>query len=313
MPSAAITDSDWSIVEGDEYKTARWDKQPKFAHYAPKHLLLTAVTWDHADIYKTERKYEQAFQKLVDSLPDDGKIIASERVDNIKLPKNTITYGKEKNADYRYSDIKQTTTGLNFTINHLQQTFTIVSPCLGDYMADNITACFALANELGLAPEKIIASIKTFIGMKRRLEKRLSGNVTVIDDIAHSPVKAEAILQTLRQLYTGKIIAVFEPNTGNRRPEAITSYDNAFRDADEVIIPRLTQIKIDKKDTARALEGEDLTKIISETHAHATYLPDDDTLIDYVTTSAGANSVIVFLGSHGFRGMIEKVVKKLKI
>jgi UDP-N-acetylmuramate: L-alanyl-gamma-D-glutamyl-meso-diaminopimelate ligase len=313
LPSATITTSDWSIVEGDEYKTARWDKQPKFAYYAPKHLLLTAVTWDHADIYKTERKYEQAFQKLVDGLPDDGKIIVSERVDNIKLPKNTITYGKEKNTDYRYSDIKQNTNGLIFTITHAEKTYTIVTPCLGDYMADNITSCFALANELRIAPEKIIASIKTFIGMKRRLEKRLNGNITVIDDIAHSPVKAEAILQTLRQLYSGKILAVFEPNTGNRRPESISSYGNAFRDADEIIIPHLTQIKRDAKDTARPLEGDELAKIIGETHAHASYISDDDVLIDYVTKNAGTNSVIVFLGSHGFRGMIEKVVERLKI
>jgi len=44
-PSAALSDSDWSVVEGDEYQVSISDHRPKFAYYSPTHLLLTSVSW----------------------------------------------------------------------------------------------------------------------------------------------------------------------------------------------------------------------------------------------------------------------------
>lgn len=310
LPSAHLTESTWNILEGDEYKSARWDLRPKFSHYAPKHLLLTAVIWDHADIYKTEKDYFKAFQKLVDGIPSDGLLVVSDRVKNIKLPEKRITYGKGPDNDYVYGNITQNQEGITFTIFHEGKSYEIISPCLGEYMADNITACFALSYEMDLPVEKIIDYIKTFKGMKRRLEKRFTGEVTVIDDIAHSPIKAQSVLKTLREVYTGKIIAVFEPNTGNRTPESIPGYDGAFTEADEVIIPRLTKIKYDRND-ARPLSGDELATIISQTQPNTSYIEEDGDVVKYLIGSVSPNSVIAFLGSHGFRGMIEDVVRQL--
>ena len=80
LSSANFTDSDISILEGDEYKTARWDDRPKFAHYSPTHLLLTSVVWDHADVYPTEQSYVYAFEKLIRDLPRNGLLVLSAKV-----------------------------------------------------------------------------------------------------------------------------------------------------------------------------------------------------------------------------------------
>ena len=308
LPSARMANGKYSILEGDEYKSARWDSRPKFAHYRPKHLLLSAVQWDHADIYKTEKDYLEVFQQLVKR--PKGILIVSDRVQNISLPKKKIIYGTSENAIYRYSDVEELSTGIRFNIKHSNKTYAVNSPCLGEYMADNVTGCFAMANELGLKPEKILESVKSFVGMKRRLEKRHAGNVTVIDDIAHSPAKAATVLKTLRKIYTGKIIAVFEPNTGNRRLESIQGYEGAFINADEVIIPRLTKLKQDSGNE-KLLEGDDLAAVIKKSQPNTININDDDELIKYLIKKAEPSSVIVFLGSHGFRGMIEDVVKNI--
>ena len=52
--AAHLGKSDWSVFEGDEYQ-ARHDRQAKFFYYKPTHLLFTAVSWDHADLYPTEK------------------------------------------------------------------------------------------------------------------------------------------------------------------------------------------------------------------------------------------------------------------
>ncbi len=308
LPPAHLTDGKYSILEGDEYKSARWDPKPKFSHYHPKHLLLTAVQWDHADIYKTEKDYFKVFQKLVKQ--PKGTLVVSERVQNISLPKKKITYGISENVTYRYDNIIESATGINFDIKHGDNVYSVGSPCLGEYMADNITGCFAMANELGIKPEKILEHIRSFIGMKRRLEKRHAGKVVVIDDIAHSPAKAATILKTIRKIYSGKIFAVFEPNIGNRRRESAPGYEGAFKDADEVIVPHLTKLKLDDAD-GRPLEGDELAAIIKKSQSNTIHLGDDAELIEYLIKKTEPGSVIVFRGSHGFRGMIEEVVKNV--
>ncbi|EKD43599.1 MAG: UDP-N-acetylmuramate-L-alanine ligase, partial [uncultured bacterium] len=142
---------------------------------------------------------------------------------------------------------------------------------------------------------------------KRRLEKRgqTSAGANVYDDIAHSPIKAKSVLATLKNIYSGKIIAIFEPNTGNRQPESFADYDNQFNDATEVIIPRLTKVK-----TPGSIEGEELKNIIAKTYSNVKYFDIDEDLINYLKTNTTNNDVIVFMGSHSFRGMIDEVLKK---
>jgi UDP-N-acetylmuramate: L-alanyl-gamma-D-glutamyl-meso-diaminopimelate ligase len=40
-----------SLIEGDEYDTAFFDKGPKFLHYMPDLVVLNNIEYDHADIY----------------------------------------------------------------------------------------------------------------------------------------------------------------------------------------------------------------------------------------------------------------------
>src|SRR3989339_1871089 len=313
-PALASEDlgGNWSVLEGDEYKTARWDNSPKFAHYSPTHLLLTAVEWDHADVYPTEKSYFEAFENLVKSVPKNGVIVASERtIEIVKLSNcQIVIYGKSPTAIYQFSNLSVQDGGLQFQINHKSKTYNLKTNLLGSYMSDNLCAAFAMAHQIGIEPEVIIKAIESFKGIKRRLEKRFEGDITVIDDIAHSPAKAKSTLETLKTTY-GRVLAIFEPNTGNRQIESIPSYANQFSDADEVIIPRLTQIKRDPA-KPEPMDGAKLAEVIGQTHTNVKYIDDDNKLISYLTNKLNPGDVIVFLGSHGFRGMIDELVKGLK-
>jgi len=303
-----------SVIEGYEYKTARWDNKAKFFSYTPTHLLLTDAIWDHLDVYPTEQSYFEAFNKLIAGIPQNGFILISEKVKNkpIKIPFYK-SYGMDNTCDYVYDNITQDKNGLHFEITHNNSSYPINSPMIGIYMAENICAAFAMAHELGVSAEKIISAVEKFTGIKRRLEKRgfSPRGATVYDDIAHSPTKAKSILSTLRQIYTGKIYAVFEPNSGNRQKESAPLYKDAFKDADEVIIPRLTKIKIKEGEENNVMDGPQLTSIIAQTQQKTVYLENDEELINYLKQKTIENDAIVFLGSHGFRGMIENLVKQV--
>ncbi len=315
--AAKITNGSWSIIEGDEYKTSPWDNRPKFVHYMPTHLLLTAISWDHADLYATEASYFKVFDNLIHETDKKGMIVACE--DHLKVhamtahARHVTSYGKDANSHYRFEHVIQSREGLSFDIICDAKKYYIESQMLGEYQAENITGCFAMAHKIGIAPEKIIKAIKDFKGLKRRLEKRLEGDIMVLDDIAHSPEKASAVLKNIRHVYSGRIFAIFEPNIGGRKKEAADKYNNAFKDADLLFIPRLSKLKTSQNDNEqeRPLEGDELAAIISSTHQNTHYIENDDALVTHLVTSAKKGDVIVFLGSHGFRGMIEDTIQRI--
>ncbi len=328
--SARIGNGNFSVLEGDEYKSSPTEPRAKFFHYRPTHLLLTAVSWDHADLYPTESDYFNAFKKLLEMLSPTGLVLAC--IDNPGVKETlasyagkVIKYGRARfprsdlefesrniSPEYSYENAVQTRDGLELTISHNGNKYRVHSPMLGLYQSENITGCFAMARELGVATDKIIAAINSFKGLKRRLEKRSDGDVTVFDDIAHSPEKASAVLQTLKSTYTGDIIAIFEPNMGGRSRESLVKYKNAFADADTVIIPRLTKLKTADNESNQPIDGAELATIIFETHPNVKYIEDDADLVKYLISQAKKGDAIVFLGAHGFRGMIEEIVKLVR-
>lgn len=311
-----ISDSRWSVVEGDEYQVSISDRRPKFAYYSPTHLILTAVSWDHADLYPAEDDYFRTFERLVSEVPQTGLIVANARDPGVKkvtpfVKAKVRTYGKD-NCDYVFGNVRPSQSGIDFEITHDNNAYQIHSPMLGSYNAENITASFAMAHQIGIPPEKIIAAISAFRGIKRRFEKRLEGSITVLDCHAPTPEKAASALSGIREVYKKRVIAVFEPNIGGRERESQNKYDNAFRDADMVFIPRLTRLKTSEDESGSPIEGEELRSIIKKTQERTEYVEDDTDLVAKITSVAGAGDVIVFLGSHGFRGMIEEAVARLR-
>lgn len=313
-----IGNSEWSVVEGDEYQVSISDRRPKFVYYAPTHLLLTSVSWDHADLYPTEKDYFDTFEKLVADIPKNGLILINANDPGItRIIKSAqakiATYG-HKDAMYVFHDVEPSTSGLRFTItykdNQKTQSWQLGSPMLGRYNAENITACFAVLHQVGVPADKIIQSIKDFQGIKRRFEKRHEGHVTVIDSHAPTPDKAGSALASIREVYKGKIIAIFEPNIGGRERESASKYDNAFKNADIVIIPRLTKLKTSEEND-RPMEGGELASIIQRTHGDTRYIEEDTEVVKQVSLLMQKGDVVVFLGSHGFRGMIEDTVKMM--
>src|SRR5260363_187801 len=49
--SARWTESNFFVIEADEYDTAFFDKRSKFVHYRPRTVILNNLEYDHADIF----------------------------------------------------------------------------------------------------------------------------------------------------------------------------------------------------------------------------------------------------------------------
>ena len=182
-------------------------------------------------------------------------------------------------------------------------------------MIENLTAGIAMCHTIGVELNKIKKATKNFQGVKRRLELKSSKkDIFIFDDLAHSPVKAESSLKAIRLYFPqARIFAVYEPNVGNRTEASKKFYQETFSLADFVLIPRLSKTKTNAKQEKR-MNGEELTKIIKEKNKKnlkVSYFEIDDELVNFLERKTRPKDVIIFLGSHSFRGMIDQSVKQI--
>jgi UDP-N-acetylmuramate: L-alanyl-gamma-D-glutamyl-meso-diaminopimelate ligase len=74
--SFRLTDSNYFVIEADEYDTAYFDKGPKMWHYLPDTAIVNNIEFDHADIYRDEEAYTFAFARFINLIPKNGVLIA---------------------------------------------------------------------------------------------------------------------------------------------------------------------------------------------------------------------------------------------
>ena len=74
---ARFTESDWFILEGDEYDTAFFDKRSKFIHYLPEAVVINNLEFDHADIFSSLNEIQTSFQRLINIIPRNGLLLAN--------------------------------------------------------------------------------------------------------------------------------------------------------------------------------------------------------------------------------------------
>ncbi|MFA4873039.1 MAG: Mur ligase domain-containing protein [Patescibacteria group bacterium] len=320
--SVRSNDSLWSIVEGDEYPACRWNPVPKFSFYDPHFLVLTGVQWDHADIYTTEESYIEMFKKLVASMPPNGLICAALDRPHMRDVLNkasapVVWYGRTgSGADWSTEVLYQKKATKMTFYGPSNETIGPVSvPLLGSIAFDHFTGAVALARASGIDQTAIMQALTSFQGVCRRLEVRgVVNKVSIIDDFAHSPSKAKSAIDAVKQTFNrGRVIVVFEPNVGNRLRSLAPSYRDAFNSANTVIVPRLSATKHNENTEAR-LDGAQLAQIISSSNTHieeVVYIDDDIQVVQKLQKIAQPGDCILFLGSHGFRGMIEQTLECL--
>lgn len=270
------TDSRFSVIEGDEFYSKELSEGAKFLQYKPKYVIITKVSWEHVDVYETEIEYINEFKKLIKILPEDGLIIYKSCDKNIQevlegASVRTIGYGyleqqfsadgtiqdasrKSQEADISYYITKGTERG---TYKILDSKFSLLvegnTSLLGEYNLENILSSFILFKEYferGFISEEIFKQftnyVSEFSGVKKRLEVLFSNdNLIIVDDFGVAPERAANSLRTLREIYPDfHILAAFEPNMGSRPKDENTFrniYRDSFNDADEIIIPNLSE------------------------------------------------------------------------
>jgi len=307
------------ILEGDEYDTAFFDKGPKFLHYFPDAVILTSVEFDHADIYKDLDAVETAFKRLVNLIPGRGRIVALDTGESIErcLARAFCPverYGTSKAASWQVTNLQLNPTATSWSVLRNGNPWADFEFSLGgEYNVMNATAAAALASGCGIPKDKIMAALKTFKSVKRRLEVRAQVNgITIIDDFAHHPTAIAGTLKALRARYPGaRLWAILEPRSNTLRRNVFQNeLATSLAVADEVVVANV--FKSESIPPQERMDVVALAASVKRQGRRARIVPDADEIVQTVAPEMRSGDVVAILSNGGFGGIYEKLPQRLR-
>ena len=308
------------VIEGDEYDSAFFDKGPKFLHYKPRHVILTSIEFDHADIYRDLEHLKSAFKRLIELIPADGKLVAcSDYAAVLEVasawPGRLITYGQNCGAHWQAANVSVSEGRSFFEPRYLGKSDgRLEVGLIGSHNVQNALSLYAMARELGVEQKKLADGFATFAGVKRRQEiKGSARGVLVIDDFAHHPTAVRETIDAVRAAYPGRRVwAIFEPRSNTSRRNIFErAYSEALVRADRIVVAGVHQpekvpdgqrLSVEKVVAGiNVLAGDPRAEFIART---------DEIALD-VAENAVSGDVVVVMSNGRFDGVQEKILEAL--
>jgi UDP-N-acetylmuramate: L-alanyl-gamma-D-glutamyl-meso-diaminopimelate ligase len=222
--SARLGESDFFVIEADEYDSAFFDKRSKFVHYRPRTAILNNLEYDHADIFPDLAAIQKQFHHLVRTVPGEGLIISPQTDENINevlamgcwTPQAQTSINA--NAAWNAQLIKPDGSEFDVVFDNAVQG-RVQWALTGDHNVYNAMSAIVAAKHVGILPKDAINALAQFKNVKRRMEVIAKiNNVTLYDDFAHHPTAIATTLDGLRkQVGNERIIAIVEPRSNTMR------------------------------------------------------------------------------------------------
>jgi len=307
------------VVEGDEYDAAFFDKRPKFVHYRPKIVVLTAVEFDHADIYPNMEAYRAAFTTLLALLPADGLLVACSDDPEVtalanSAPCRVVSYGLDPGANWSAADIQSSEEATRFALmRDGRHVASVTLPLAGRHNVANTLGVLAAADAVGVDLKPATGCLPGFTGIARRMQVRgVVDGITVIDDFAHHPTKVRETVRAARARYPrSHLVAVFEPRTATSRRKVFqAAYPASFAAADEVVL--VPPFDAEKIPEAERFDSTALVAALRERGQKAALYRSADEVVAALSARLRNDTVVLIMSNGAFDNIHEKLLSALR-
>lgn len=259
-----ITDeSDFMVIEGDEYLSSPIDRRPKFHLYKPNIALLSGIAWDHVNVFPTYENYVEQFEIFLEEITNGGAIIFNEEDAEVKRIVEASTSPIKK---YPYRTPEYTVEDGTTLLETPEGAMPI--EIFGEHNLNNLEGARWICQLMGVDAEDFYEAIATFKGASKRLEKIAETKTAVAyKDYAHSPSKVKATTQAAKKQYPDRnLIACLELHTySSLSPEFLKEYRGSLDPADTAVVfysPKAVMIKqleeIKREQIEEAFDRKDL-------------------------------------------------------
>lgn len=303
--SARLGQSDYFVIEADEYDSAFFDKRSKFIHYHPKTLIMNNLEYDHADIFPDLQAIKLQFHYLVRTVPGNGLIVRHAQESNLSsvldmgcwTPVTSFGRGADWQANLTKKD------GSAFNVLHAGDLVGEVNwSLLGNHNVDNALAAIAAARHVGVAPSVAVSALASFKNVKRRMEVRGEARqIVVYDDFAHHPTAIATTLAGLRaKIGSARLIAVLEFGSYTMR-----SGVHKDRIVDSLAAADMVVCKATDADWG-------LQDVLAKCKQPTAIYADVDSLIKHLTPELKAGDHVIIMSNSGFGGIHQKLIEAIE-
>ncbi|HWI88502.1 MAG TPA: UDP-N-acetylmuramate--L-alanine ligase [Sphingomicrobium sp.] len=240
--NARLGKSDWWVIEADE-------SDGSFLRLDGTIAVVTNIDPEHLEHYGSFDAVKDAFIEFVENVPFYGLAVLCvdhPEVQNIIgriRDRRIVTYGFSALADVRADNVTPIAGGTRFDALILDKDGErraiegVHVPIPGRHNVQDALAAIAVALELGISDDAILAGFERFEGVKRRFTRvGEADGAIIIDDYAHHPTEIRAVLAAAREGAEGRVIAVMQPHRFTRLQSLMDEFQNCFNDADVVFV-----------------------------------------------------------------------------
>ena len=244
--NARLGQGDFIVAEADE-------SDASFLYLQPILSVITNIDADHMETYAHDfNKLKQAFVDFVEHLPFYGMAMVCVDDANVReiLPRITkpvCTYGLSEGAQIRAVDVRHEGGQMRYTVQCRQNgtpvDLDVTLNLPGMHNVLNSLAAIAVALEVGVKHEAIVAALAEFEGVGRRFQRygeiafEGGGSFTLIDDYGHHPVEMAATLAAVRGAFPGKrLVLAFQPHRYTRTRDVFDDFVKVLGTVDALVL-----------------------------------------------------------------------------
>jgi UDP-N-acetylmuramate: L-alanyl-gamma-D-glutamyl-meso-diaminopimelate ligase len=306
------------VIEGDEYDTAFFDKTAKFLKYLPDIAVISNIELDHVDIYADFEAVSLAFRRLVNLVPRQGLLLLGvDSAGTLALKDAAMSrvesFGLDASATWQARELEALGTATRFRVMRGGVSFgTFEVPLVGAHNVRNALAAIAVAAEVGIGVDAIAGALRSFAGVKRRLEiVGTVDGVTIYDDFAHHPTAVSETLTGLRTAHPrARIWAVFEPRSASScRRIFQESFVSGFAAADHVLIAPVYRSSVP---AAERLSVAELVGGLTRRGQSARQAGSIEEIVAVIARERLPGDLVVIMSNGGFGGIHRKLLEALR-
>ncbi len=240
--NARLGQGDYLVAEADE-------SDASFVHLKPMLAVVTNIDADHMSTYDGDiERLRDGFIEFLHNLPFYGlavMCIDDPGVRDIlgRVGRSVVTYGFDESADVRATDLVYEAGSTRFEVRRRNADPLAIRLRLpGRHNVQNALAAIAVAEELAVADEAVVAALGRFEGIDRRFQylgevETARGKVLLVDDYGHHPTEVAATLAAARSGWPDRrLVLVFQPHRYSRTRDLLDDFANVLSGADVLIV-----------------------------------------------------------------------------
>jgi UDP-N-acetylmuramate: L-alanyl-gamma-D-glutamyl-meso-diaminopimelate ligase len=273
--------------------------------------VLNNLEHDHADIYPDVASIQWQFHQLMRMVPRNGCVVTNGADGNLEATLNmgcwtpVERFAFAANANIRWhAKLPAEGDGSSFEVIHEGRSVGAVEwPLMGRHNVENAIASIVAAKHAGVTEATSIAALRSFQGVRRRMEVRgVVNGITIYDDFAHHPTAIATTVDGLRRkVGSARIIAVLEPRSNTMKLGTHSAVlPQALEKADRVWMYQGPDVKWD------------VAGAVSSLGSRVAIATNIDALVDALKAELREGDHVLIMSNGGFGGVHGKLLEKLK-